>query len=148
MLAAAVNVSQYANASPARTRCHKDRTGRAPDTTVEDAAIGYWIFAITFCSFAMTAWGSAAYESAAVIFWPSVNIQARKSRIAFFLVASGILSGISSHVKLEIGYASLPGALVIDTRKSSGISLTLPAAAVTLARLASTNAPAGFFTLP
>ena len=44
-------------------------------------------------------------------------------------VASWNFCGISSQVKLEIGYAVFPGALVMETRKSSGMSLAAPAAA-------------------
>src|SRR5579859_8065568 len=57
-------------------------------------------------------------------------------------------AGISSQVKLLMGYAAFPGALVMETRKSSGMSFTEAAAAVTDSRFAFTNWPAGFCTLP
>ncbi len=69
--------------------------------------------------------------------------------MAFFFAGSAIFSGISSQVKLEMGYTSLPSAFVMDTRKSSGIVLdAFAAAAVTLARLACTYTPEAFLTLP
>ena len=56
---------------------------------------------------------------------------------------------VSSQVAVEIGYASAPGALVMDTRKSFGMFLAAPAAAaLTVSVDAFTNLPAGFFTVP
>ena len=58
-------------------------------------------------------------------------------------------AGTNSQVKLEIGYAPLPAAFVMDTRKSSGmLAAAAAAAAVTLARSAVTNSPAAFLTEP
>ncbi len=49
----------------------------------------------------------------------------------------------------EIGYTPGPGALVIDTRKSFGITFAAAAAAaVTASTLAVTNSPAWFCTEP
>jgi len=79
---------------------------------------------------------------------PSFNIHFNKSVMAFFFAGSAILSGTRSHVKLEIGYESLPGALVMETRKSSGISLIAPAAAARDSSQAGLyENPGGFFTL-
>ena len=50
-----------------------------------------------------------------------------------------------SHVNVEIGYESSPGAFVIETRKSFGI-VALAAAALTDSTDACTNLPAAFFT--
>src|SRR5579872_301488 len=52
---------------------------------------------------ATTLSGSGAYDSAVVIFWPSVTIQLRKSLRIFPLAGSFDCSGIRSHVKLQIG---------------------------------------------
>lgn len=69
--------------------------------------------------------------------------------MAFFFCESAILLEIKSHVKLEMGYAFPPGALVIETRKSSGIDFeTSVAAAVTLDSSALTKFPDAFFTRP
>ncbi len=55
----------------------------------------------------------------------------------------------SSHVNEEIGYTPLPGALVIETRKSAGIWLAADvAAAVTDSTEALLNSPAMFWTDP
>src|SRR5690349_17974343 len=93
-----------------------------------------------------TSFGSGAYLSSVAICWASGEIiHLRKSRMAFALAASGCSVCTSSQVKDEIGYASLPGALVMDTRKSVFLSnLALAAAAVTEASDGSTNSPAGF----
>src|SRR5690242_4558975 len=90
-----------------------------------------------------TSFGSGAYLSSVAICWASGEIiHLRKSRMAFALAASGCSVCTSSQVKDEIGYASLPGALVIETRKSVFLSnLALEAAAVTEASVASTNSP-------
>ncbi len=61
------------------------------------------------------------------------------------MAASLDWAGISSQVKLEIGYASLPGALVMETRKSAGMLLTEAAAAVTLSRRSLHEVPGGVF---
>src|SRR5262245_51676125 len=80
---------------------------------------------------------------------PSASIHWRNSFRTFFLAGSWILEGISNQVKLEIGYASFPGAFVIDTRKSGGMAFAAPAAAaVTLARSAFMKAPELLRTLP
>ena len=71
------------------------------------------------------------------------------------LVLSLNFSGIKSQVKLDIGYAFSPGALVIETRKSSGMFCAAPAAAaVTESRSAFTklaslilDRPVGHFIL-
>ena len=47
-----------------------------------------------------------------------------------------------------MGYESLPSASVREKRRSSGTSFNPAAAAVTLSRLAVTNAPALFCTAP
>ena len=49
--------------------------------------------------------------------------------MTFSFVLSLNFSGIRSQVKLATGYAFSPGALVIETRKSSGIFWAAPAAA-------------------
>ena len=52
-------------------------------------------------------------------------------------------------MKEAIGYTSLPGALVIETRKSGGIFPSVAAAAaVTSSMLARTYSPDAFFTAP
>ena len=99
-------------------------------------------------SFLTTLSGSGAYDSADVIFCPSVTIQFRKSARIFPCAGSFDCAGISSQVKLEIGYAFLPGASVIETRKSSGIFGADAAAAVTPSSDAFKKTPAAFFTLP
>src|SRR5207247_8693439 len=98
------------------------------------AVVIYWTCAIAFCSMTTTSAGSLAYESASTMLWPSVSIHSRKSVSAFFFIGSSILEGISSHVKLEIGYASGPVESVIDTLMSSGICLEAPAAAAEIGR--------------
>src|SRR5271169_2351988 len=104
---------------------------------------------MAWVSFFTTSGGSGAYESASVIFCPSTNIHFRTPMIAERLAGSLIVLGISSQVKLEAGYAFLPGAFVMDTRKSSGMVFAASAAAaVTLATLAFTKAPEEFFTVP
>src|SRR6476659_9190711 len=87
-----------------------------------------------------TSLGSDAYLSSVAIPCASGEIiHLRKSRMALALPASGMSGCTSSQVKDEIGYDSLPGALVIDTRKSVFWSnLALEAAAVTDASDAST----------
>src|SRR5258708_31895972 len=97
---------------------------------------------------AATLSGNGAYARAEVIFWPSVTIQFRKSARILPFAASLDGTGISSHVKLEIGYASFPGAFVIDTRKSAGIFGAEAAAALTPSSDAFWKAPAEFRTLP
>ena len=47
--------------------------------------------------------------------------QFRKPTKPFCFAASEILAGTSSHVNVEIGYASFPQASVMETRKSSGM---------------------------
>src|SRR2546425_11558554 len=95
---------------------------------------------MAFNSLSTTSFGNFAYERFSAEPWPSVIAQLRNFFSASRFPASLNFSGISSQVKLEIGYAVLPGALVIDTRKSSGIVFTAPAAAsVTLARSALTK---------
>src|SRR5215470_11648294 len=101
--------------------------------------------AFTFCA---TLFGKGAYSSAVVMVWPLSTIQFRKSTNALCLPASVHSAGTSNQVKLLIGYASLPGALVMETRKSSGMSFTEAAAAVTDSRLAFTKEPVAFCTLP
>src|SRR5579863_2352665 len=104
---------------------------------------------MAWLSFFTTSAGSGAYERASVIFCPSTNIHFRTLIIAERLAGFSIVLGISSQVKLEMGYAFLPGALVMDTRKSSGIVFAASAAAaVTLATLAFTKTPEEFFTRP
>ena len=66
---------------------------------------------------------------------PLSTIQKRKSFSIFPLLASAGLVGISNQVKLAMGYAFLPGGLVIEIRKSAGI-FTPSAAAVVLSKLA------------
>ena len=62
-----------------------------------------------------TGFGKAAYDSAGASASPLSIIQFRKPTIALPFAESFGGSGISSHVKLEIGYESAPGASVIDT---------------------------------
>src|SRR5438309_2464643 len=92
--------------------------------------------------------GSGAYESELVIFCPSVTTQFNRSDRVLPLLESFDCWGMSSQVKLEMGYASLPGAFVIETRKSAGIFGAEAAAAVTPSNDALTNAPVRFLTLP
>src|ERR1039457_7199480 len=99
-------------------------------------------------TFAATFSGNGAYASAEVIFWPSVTIQFRKSAKIWPLAASLDWAGISSQVKLEIGYASFPGAFVMDTRKSAGIFGSEVAAAVTPSNGTFTETPNKFRMLP
>src|SRR6476661_10077996 len=96
-----------------------------------------------------TSFGSGAYLSSVAIPCASGEIiHLRKSRIALALAASGMSGCTRSQVKDEIGYASLPGALVMDTRKSVFWSnLALESAAVTDASDASTNSPPVFLTV-
>src|ERR1700676_799430 len=89
----------------------------------------YFTLAMALISLATTSLGSGAYVKAATIFCPSVSIQCRNPVMAFNLTGSLICSGMSSQVKVQIGYAFFPGASVMETRKSSGISLAAPAAA-------------------
>ena len=65
--------------------------------------------------------------------WASgLIIQVRKSLISFALAASLLSLCTRSQVNEAIGYASAPGALVMDTRKSvSDFSFAPAAAAVT-----------------
>jgi len=59
-----------------------------------------------------------------------------------FFAWSWILSGTSSHEKLETGYAVLPAGSLMDTRKSSGMLTAAAAAAATMfANSALTNTP-------
>src|SRR5262245_34781196 len=98
---------------------------------------------------AITSGGKRAYARASVIFWPSVSIQLRNSVMTCFFAGSAIFDGISNHVKLEIGYAFFPAALVIEIRKSWGICVAaLLAAVVTLAKSALTKFPAALRTWP
>src|SRR5581483_5306706 len=96
-----------------------------------------------------TSAGSGAYPRSAQYFWPSVNAHLTKSTIVFAIALSFGFSYSSSHVNDEIGYTPLPGAFVIDTRKSAGICFTASAAAaVTDSTDAFTSSPAAFLTVP
>src|SRR5262245_22449243 len=98
-----MNVMRYAISSPpVSLRTNVRRLGVARSAIVLVAPI-YSIVGITFSSIAITSWGSLAYKSASVMFWPSVNIHFKKSLRAIFLAWSWILDGISNQVKLEIG---------------------------------------------
>src|SRR5256885_9317518 len=71
-----------------------------------------------------------------------VSIQRTKSSKALEFSAERGTLGSSSQVKDEIGYASAPGGLVIETRKSvSGPRLADAPAGVTLSSVGSTKAP-------
>src|SRR5947209_3502327 len=108
----------------------------------------YLICLIASFTFATMFSGSGAYVSVVVIFWPSVTIQLRKSARILPFAASFDCCGINNQVKLQMGYASFPGALVMDTRKSAGIFGADPAAAVTPSSEAFKNVPAELRTLP
>src|SRR5262245_30765682 len=91
--------------------------------------------------------GNGAYPSSLAYFWPSARAHLRKSSITFALSFSGGFSYSSSQVKDEIGYAFSPGAFVMETRKSGGMSVAAPAAAaVTVSGEAFTNIPEAFWT--
>src|ERR1035441_614019 len=98
-------------------------------------------FSTTFC-------GSGAELSWLVIFCPSLTIQSRKSAMIFPFFGSLAWTGIKSQVKLEMGYAVLPGAFVIETRKSAGIFGDEAAASVTASSEAFTKLPAAFLIDP
>src|SRR5712691_751682 len=109
----------------------------------------YWICAIAFISLATTSFGSFAYDSASQDCWPSVIIHFRKSFTTSRFAPSVNFAGISSQVKLAIGYAAFPSGLVMETRKSSGMNFAVAAAAAeTLAKSAFTKAPEEFLTFP
>src|SRR5580658_4694725 len=129
-------------AGVAPTHRQKQKRGRPCSTPALLCALrlsryGTWICWICAVSFCTTSAGSGAYFRSGASFCPSVSAQARNFLICFWYT--------SSHVNDEIGYASGPGASVIDTRKSGAM---LPAddaaAAVTPARLAFTQLPALF----
>src|SRR5258708_6636914 len=104
---------------------------------------------MAFSSFATTSLGNFAKESGSANDWPSVRAHLIMPLRASRLPVSPNLAGISSQVKLQIGYAVLPSALVMETRKSSGMDFAaLAAAALTLVKSALTNAPEEFFTVP
>ena len=81
----------------------------------------------------MTSFGRGAYDSASAIDCPSASIHRRKSTIAFPFPASAMCAGTSSHVKLAIGYASVPAGFVIDTRTWAFETLDVPDATATRA---------------
>src|SRR5271165_3824047 len=93
--------------------------------------------------------GNGAYPKAEHSFCPKLSIHLSSSRNASFFSAPLKSLGITHQVNVAIGYASLPSALVIETRKSAVISLAAAlAAALTLAKFACTNSPALFRTAP
>src|SRR6516164_7028188 len=94
-----------------------------------------------------TSLGRGAYDKLEAIDSPLSSAHNTISFTILPLFLSAGLVGISSQVKLAIGYAVFPGGFVIDTRKSGGI-FTPAAAAVVLSRLAFTNCPDEFLTLP
>ena len=81
--------------------------------------------------------------------WPRDSIHFKNSMRTAFFAGSSILSGTRSQVKLEIGYVSLPGALLIETRKSAGIVVeTADAAAAMFGKPGLANTPAELRTRP
>src|ERR1035438_7095067 len=155
MLAAKAMVSKRATLSPVCPEglARDASTANGVAMLLSVARSGYFlpglICAICLISLATTSLGSGAYQSAPANFCPSASIHPRNALMVVAFFASWISLGTSSHVKVEMGYDFLPGALVMETRKSAGISLAVPAAAsVTEARSALTKLPAAFLTSP